>query len=128
MKASTIAAGFVLSGIAGWTIENVKRGPTFSKAFNGAKVPFLPVYAVGGAAVLLLLPTVAPLPIWQRFIIYGAVATAVEATAGFVDRLDGDIPSWDYDGSIVDLRYSALWAVGALLVEQLALIVASKEG
>lgn len=119
MKASTVAISFVLFGVAGWTIENVRRGPTFSKAFNGARIPFLPVYAFGGTAALLLSEKIADYPVWQRFLVYGISTTAVEAIAGAIDRLDGSKPSWDYDGAVVDIKYSIMWATAAIIVEQL---------
>lgn len=127
MKPAAVVGSFVLFGVAGWVIENVKRGPTFSKAFNGARVPFLPVYAFGGLAVVAAAPYIRNLPIWQRFFLYGVATTAVEGIAGIIDRVDGDRPSWDYNGSPINLGYSLLWASGALLVEQAVIVLGSKK-
>ncbi len=119
---------FIAFGVGGWVFENVVRGPTFSKAFNGAKVPFLPVYAFGGVTVLIIAPKVAHLPVYQRFLVYGAATVGVEAIAGIIDRMDGDKPSWDYDGSPVNLKYAVLWAGASMAIEQMVVALASKKG
>lgn len=119
MKASVAVPAFVAFGFAGWLLENVYREkPAFSKAFGGAKVPFLPVYAIGGLSVLLLSEKIKDYEAWQRFIIYAAATTGVEFVAGQIDRMDGKKPSWDYDGAVVNLGYSLMWAGAALAIEK----------
>ncbi len=121
-----IVPAFLLCGVAGWALENMIRGPTYSKAFGGAKVPFLPVYAFGGAAVIIVGSKIQHIAGWQRFLIYGGTTTLVEAVAGVLDRADGSKPSWDYDGSPVDLKYSLLWAAGAMAIEAAAISMIKK--
>jgi hypothetical protein len=63
MRMTDFAARATLFGAGGWAIENVlfKEEPRYSALFKGEKVPFLPVYAFGGAAVMLLAPRLCPM-------------------------------------------------------------------
>lgn len=119
MDASTALKWFLSAGAAGWALENVAHPPRYSKALGGseAKVPFLPVYAVGGLTLALLAPTIKNLPVAHRAVIYGAALTALELGAGVLDEAAGGPPSWDYGGLKVDPAHFALWAFLGLMVE-----------
>lgn len=110
----TAALGF---GVAGWVLENVaNKEARFSKAFGGAPVLILPVYAAGGVALQAIQPVVKDLPPVGRFLTYAVLMSMVEVIACAMDRkLDGP-PSWDYPGCL-SLPHSILWGVGGLLVE-----------
>ncbi len=95
------------SGMIGWGIENAIFGPRHSKLFD-REVPFLPVYAAGGAAVALLSPMLAEDPILVRGAVIGIVLTGLEAAAGLAERAQGR-RSWDYGGSPVDLPHALAW-------------------
>lgn len=113
-------------GVAGWLLENTVasaqgRPPRFSKAFGGATVPWLPVYAAGGVAVALAAPTLASASLPLRFVTYAAGLSALELAACVGDRrLEGG-PSWHYPGGglggCVDLKHAAVWGGLALLLE-----------
>jgi hypothetical protein len=68
-----------LYGVGGWAIENMIFGPRFSAWFNRAPVPFLPVYAAGGAA--LMLTHLKRVPWILRVPIYSAVSHAASAAS-----------------------------------------------
>lgn len=116
-RASSVLLTALASGVLGWAGESLLFGPRYSGVFGGAKVPFLPVYAVGGATVALLAPHLANQPALVRAAAYGATLTALEAAAGYAERAEGRM-SWDYDGSPVDLKHALLWAGLGLVFEQ----------
>lgn len=102
------------TGVAGWVLENALFGQRYSALLP--RVPFLPVYAVGGAAISLLEPRIQNMHPLARFFIYAGALTAVEGAAGFIERADGRM-SWDYGGSPIDLPHAAAWGVLGLLTE-----------
>lgn len=115
-----------LSGFAGWAGENALekvRTPfgAQAKAKYSAvlpNVPILPVYAAGGATLSLLTPAVAKAPWPLRGLAYAGALTALEAGAGYAERVQGR-QSWDYEGKPTDLTHAALWGVLGLLAEPL---------
>jgi uncharacterized membrane protein len=122
-QAVKLALVFLGSGVVGWVLENTfANAPRYSRAFLPRKVPFLPVYAVGGTLVALAGPAFAPLPIWCRMLAYGAGLTGLEYAACRVDRAMGGC-SWDYatpsacerptpnGAGCVDASHLAAWAV-----------------
>lgn len=130
-SASTIFASFLLFGFAGWALENTLYKPRYSAAFKGRKVPFLPVYGVGGVAVALMSPTIVGFSILGRAFLYGGALTGVEYAACRVDRSLGRC-SWDYDRGCatgdgksgqgcIELKHSAAWAGLGLIAEQAVL-------
>ena len=105
----------VLFGAAGWAMENTLFGPRNSAAWTPptrdsegvtieAKVPqsrrvvvpFLPVYAVGGAAVLATAQAIHTWPWPLRGATYGAMLTGLEYVACQIDRKLLGAKSWDY--------------------------------
>lgn len=113
----------VACGVVGWALENTLSGPgRYSKAFGGARIPFLPTYAIGGAAVMLAEPTLAPLPLPARFVAYAAGLSALELGACAMDRSMVGRRSWNYGpslgGGCVDLPHAAAWGALALMLER----------
>jgi uncharacterized membrane protein len=115
--------------VAGWAAENVLFGPRYSPVFQGHRVPFLPVYAAGGLAMLTAAPHVASRSVLTRALVYAALGMAVEYAGCRLDRDVFEARSWDYeqrDGLAVSTdgclnwKHSALWGGLGLLVEHLA--------
>jgi hypothetical protein len=120
-----ILAIALASGIAGWALENAlapKQGGNWSKAFGGRRVPLLPVYAAGGAAVALATPHLSGLSVPARFGVYAAGLSALELGAGALDRTLPGRPSWSYGlaGAVVDVPHALAWGGLGLLVEAAA--------
>ena len=118
-----------LFGIAGWAGENVLFGPRYSPVFQGHKVPFLPVYAAGGLAVVAVAPRVARWNALMRGAIYAAIGTAIEYAGCQLDRKIFESRSWDYgavDGladktdGCISWRHAALWGALGLVAEKFA--------
>jgi uncharacterized membrane protein len=124
-----VVAKTALFGVAGWAAENVLFGPRYSPVFQGHRVPFLPVYAAGGLAMLTAAPHVASRSVLTRALVYAALGMAVEYAGCRLDRDVFEARSWDYeqrDGLAVSTdgclnwKHSALWGGLGLLVEHLA--------
>ncbi len=122
-----VVAKAALFGTAGWAAENLLFGPRYSALFHGRKVPFLPVYAAGGLAVIATAPRIAPLPWPVRGVVYALAATAVEYVGCQIDRRALDARSWDYGQSdglaektdgCLDWKHSAMWGALGLLAEK----------
>lgn len=109
---TTAVAG--ATGIAGWVLENTLFGQRYSAL--APNFPFLPVYAAGGAAISLLQPRIANMHPLARFLIYAGALTAIEGTAGIIERHQGRM-SWDYHGSPIDLPHAAAWGALGLLAD-----------
>lgn len=106
-KAQTVALAALLAGVAGWTLENIGGGsPRYSAHLPG--LPFLPVYAAGGAVVALLAPSLSGFHPLGKAMVYAGALTALEASAGYAERAMGR-QSWDYQGAPVDLPHALLW-------------------
>ena len=115
-----VAVTSALAGFGGWVVENAFVNPSGSQVARYShhlpNVPFLPVYAVGGASVALLAPhlqTVGPV---GKFLIYAGVLTGVEAMAGLLERSEGR-RSWDYNGKAIDLKHAAMWGALGLITD-----------
>lgn len=130
METTDLVAKATLLGAGGWAIENVlSRAPRYSALFKGARVPFLPVYALGGAAVLALAPHLreTEVPWYVRAAIYGGALSAIEYAGCLIDREMLGTCSWDYSSQAcaepsrgcVDFGHAALWGMLGLLVEEI---------
>ncbi len=124
-----VVAKAALFGTAGWAAENMLFGQRYSALFHGRHVPFLPVYAAGGLAVISAAPRIKEWPMLLRAAAYAAIGTGVEFAGCKIDRDALDAKSWDYaktDGlaaasqGCLDWRHSALWGGLGLVAEQLA--------
>jgi len=114
-------------GVGGWAIENAIFGPRYSSWWRRARIPFLPVYAVGGAAVLLTAPQLKKrnVPWWVRLPIYAALLTGIEYVGCQIDRRIFNACSWDYSKQncgkpyegCIDLKHAAVWGALGLVAE-----------
>jgi hypothetical protein len=120
-EARNILVGAAVGGLAGFLAESLSRGKIhFSPAWGGAPIPFVPTYAVGGAALAYSLPRTKNVSWPVRAAAYGAGFTALEYTAGTIDRsLGGKTWSYGADGSLIDVKHAVAWAALGLLGEQL---------
>lgn len=128
--AKSLLSAALIGGLAGWTLENVlalaKSEPErFSHLFQKASVPFLPVYAAGGAMIEALSPFLKNEKLASRAVVYAASLTALELIACKLDRIAGDA-SWSYAPSgdssslegCVDLPHGLAWGGLGLLAER----------
>jgi hypothetical protein len=128
VKAAEFAAKTALFGVGGWVLENMFFGPRFSAMWGGWKIPFLPVYALGGASIMLAAPHLQKVPWYARVPIYGGILTGVEALGCFVDRKLLGACSWDYsktncmsdDRGCIDFKHAIIWGVLGLAGEALS--------
>lgn len=114
----------ILAGFGGWAAENVlftKPGEyRYSSLIPG--IPFLPVYALGGALMSVATPAVkkSGVGVIGRFAIYGALLTGIEGAAGYLERWEGR-KTWDYQGDPIDLQHAALWGALGLISENIGI-------
>jgi uncharacterized membrane protein len=125
--------GFAAGGFAGYIAETLYTGEArYSHFFDDRKIPFLPIYGVGAAAIAAAAPALheADAPWWLRFVFYSAGLTVVEMAGCAIDRSAGDA-SWNYDnskalataaGGCVSLPHSLLWGALGLAVDQLVML------
>lgn len=114
-----------LYGVGGWALENMLFGPRFSVVFGRAPIPFLPIYAAGGAALMLAQPHLQRVPWLLRFPIYGALLSGVEYMGCLVDRKLFGACSWDYSQQscartyqgCIDLQHAIVWGALGLLAD-----------
>jgi uncharacterized membrane protein len=113
-----VVAKTALFGVAGWAAENALFGPRYSPVFQGHHVPFLPVYAAGGLAMVTAAPRIAKWPVLARAVVYAALGTAIEYAGCQLDRKVFEGRSWDYGKSdgladstdgCISWRHTALW-------------------
>jgi hypothetical protein len=116
---ASLALVAVGAGVAGWAAENTLFGSRYSAAFGNRKVPFLPVYAAGGALVYAVAPLISDLHPLARAAVYGATFTGLELVAGLTEREQGKT-SWAYGptGEPISLGHSLMWAGLGMLTEQ----------
>ena len=116
-----------LFGVAGWAGENIMFGPRYSPVFQGHKVPFLPVYAAGGLAVIAAARPLVGKNMLLRALAYAAIGTAIEYAGCQLDRKVFESRSWDYgkiDGladttdGCISWRHAALWGGLGLVAEK----------
>lgn len=130
MSTSNLIVNAALLGVGGWAIESsLSKEPRYSALFKGSRVPWLPVYAFGGAAAMLLAPRLRERDLsWPvRAAIYAAVLSGVEYAGCLIDREALGACSWDYSQEhcakplrgCVDFKHAALWGMLGLLAEKL---------
>lgn len=120
---------FLLFGAGGWLMEYGWSGyPHYSRIWNRAEIPFLPIYAVGGLAgeKILLAANRRGMPFLVRHLMTTSILTGYELAAGLVAEkvYDGE-KLWDYSDSkfhykgYVDLSHSLYWFGLSILFEQI---------
>ena len=129
MKTSDLAARAALFGAGGWAVENVLFGSRYSALWGGAKIPVLPVYAIGGLTAEALGPWLLEreVPWYARAAIYAAVLSGVEYAGCFFDRDVLGACSWDYSKQdraeplkgCIDWKHAAIWGALGLVIEKL---------
>jgi uncharacterized membrane protein len=128
-NAGDIISKVAAFGVAGWLAENAICGQErYSAIFRGAKIPFIPIYAVNGVALTAAAPYVSRWPMIARGITYALLGTAVEYAGCQIDRqLGSGQPAWDYgrndalavsSGGCVTFMRSALWGGMGLVAEK----------
>ena len=131
MNPAEFAANTTLFGVGGWALENAIYGPRFSTMFGGAKVPILPIYAAGGATLLLTRPFLGKLPWILRAPIYGALLSGVEFLGCQFDRRVLGSCSWDYSNAAcaktfegcIDVNHGIVWAALGVIVDGIGWII-----
>jgi uncharacterized membrane protein len=126
--AVAFAGKTALYGVGGWAIENMFYGPRFSAWFSRAPIPFLPVYAAGGAALMLTRPHLKRVPWLLRVPIYAAMLSGIEYAGCLIDRKIFGACSWDYSNQdcartyqgCIDLQHTLIWGALGLLAEGLS--------
>ena len=119
----------LLFGAGGWAVENALFGPRNSALWGKARMPILPVYAIGGTLVSELAPRLQERawPWYARATAYGAVLSGIEYAGCLTDRRVLGACSWDYTGQrckkptqgCVNFEHALLWGMLGLLVEKL---------
>lgn len=111
-RAQPVLGAALVAGVSGWLLENVAFGTRYSRAFGGAPVPFLPVYALGGAAVAAVAPATAHWSPLARVALDTGTSTAVEFAVCKLERARGEC-SWSYgpDDACVDVEHSVVLGV-----------------
>src|SRR5680860_337553 len=84
--AGAVVAKAALFGVAGWAAENALHGPFYSSIWQGRRVPFLPVYALGGVAVLAVAPHLKRWPMLGRAAAYAVLLGGLEYLGCQADR------------------------------------------
>lgn len=123
-----VALAGTLAGFGGFLLEDAFVGPRYSEVFGpGNRIPFLPVYAAGGALVAGLTPLLSNQPWYVRGAAYAAILGLLEASAGMLERAEGRA-SWDYEGDVIDVKHVLLWgALGLGAETALALLPTSRD-
>lgn len=125
----SIAGKSAAFGIGGWAAENLLFGPRYSAIFQGAHVPFLPIYAIGGLAISAAQPKLSKFSAIGRGVGYAAIGALVEFLGCQVDRELMKSAAWNYGQhdalarateGCVDWQHTALWGVMGLVAEKIA--------
>lgn len=128
LNVGDIIAKATAFGVAGWVVENALGDhDRYSGLFRGARVPFMPVYAVNGVVLTAAAPYVSAWPTLARGLAYAILGTAVEYAGCKIDRELLHSKSWDYGqgdalargtGGCVNFAHAALWGGVGLVAEK----------
>lgn len=118
----------VLFGVGGWVAENALcQQDRYSPLFRGAKLPFLPIYAVNGLALTSVAPYLSKWPTLARGLSYAVLGTGIEWAGCQIDRKMMNQRGWDYGRNeplsrlsegCVSFTRSALWGGMGLIAEK----------
>jgi hypothetical protein len=81
-----LVSKIAMFGFAGWVVESALCGDRYSTLFRGAKVPFLPIYAVNGVVLTAAAPYVSSWPTFGKGLAYATLGSAVEYVGCQIDR------------------------------------------
>lgn len=117
---SRIMKAGVIAGVSGWAIENAYTPNRYSWVMGGerAGIPFLPVFALGGAVLAAVAPRLQSQGDLTRLATYSVALGGLEWAVCKADRALGHC-SWDYEGACVDAPHALAWGALAMLVEPL---------
>lgn len=124
-QAVEIAIKSIATGVAGWGFENVFVGPKYPAGLG--RIPILPAYVAGGAAIALMVPRMVDKPWAQRALTYAIVLSSIEFVGCQINRKLMKSCSWDYSKQAcekplegcIGLQYAALWGLLGLVMEKL---------
>lgn len=86
LNVGELVSKIAMFGIAGWVFENALCGDRYSPLFRGAKVPFLPIYAVNGVVLTAASPYVSSWPVFGKGLAYASLGSTVEYIGCQIDR------------------------------------------
>lgn len=112
----TIALTALGTGVAGWIGSRTLWNNPGSTIGIPDYVPFVPMYAGGGAIIATMMPYIQNYNFFIRALFYAGAITAFEGAMGYLDRASGR-KSWDYNGKYVDLPHSFAWGILGLVTE-----------
>ena len=112
-RTQKVVGAALLAGVLGWVVEAVWTGaPRFSLVFGDRKIPFLPVYAVGGGLVAILAPALAPFPLLLRLGGYAGIMAVVEQVAWKLSHATAGKATWGYsNGEGTDVPHASAWGL-----------------
>ena len=113
---------FAIYSFLGWVIEVIYRSITQRKFVNAGFLygPFIPIYAIGAAFIIILQFFFHTWHIVPRFIIFGLTLTVLEYAVGFLSEKIFKMTLWDYSETKLNLngrvcfQFSILWSALAL--------------
>lgn len=113
---------FAIYSFLGWVIEVIYRSVTQRKFVNAGFLygPFIPIYGIGVAFIIILQYFFHTWHIVPRFIIFGLTLTAIEYAVGFLSEKIFKLTLWDYSENKfnlhgrVCLHFSIFWTALAL--------------
>lgn len=115
-------------GVAGWVAENaLSDHDRYSALFKGHRVPFLPVYAVGGVVLTSAASYLGKWPTLARGLAYAILGTGVEYIGCIIDRRFLQARSWDYgqrdalaraSEGCLNFAHAALWGGLGIIAEK----------
>jgi uncharacterized membrane protein len=114
---------FAIYSFLGWIIEAIYRSITQRKFVNAGFLygPFIPLYGIGAAFIIILQNIFHTWHIVPRFIIFGLALTVLEYAVGVLSEKIFKLTLWDYSEykfnlhGRVCLQFSILWSALALI-------------
>lgn len=126
-KTGEIIQKLALFGVGGWFAENALcQQDRYSSVFRGARVPFMPIYAVNGLALTAVSDYVDNWPPIARGLVYAALGTTVEWIGCQIDRqllggrsmvLGNDVLT-QLSSGCVNFQRAVLWGGLGLVAEK----------
>ena len=112
---------FAIYSFAGWIIEVIYRSITQRKFVNAGFLygPFIPIYAIGTAFIILLQYLFQSWHFVPRIIIFGLAITIIEYLVGYISEKIFKLTLWDYSENKfnlhgrVCLHFSIFWTIFA---------------
>jgi uncharacterized membrane protein len=114
---------FAVYSFMGWVLEVIYRSVRQQKFVNAGFLygPFVPIYGIGAASIIILQHFFQTWHIVPRFILFGLIITAMEYFVGFFSEKIFKLKLWDYSEyrfnihGRVCLHFSLAWTILAFL-------------